>query len=466
MLTVLVQNPTEFSDYALDLLREQLGVSFAARPGQADSTPVDLYHGNDTSVACVIRIPDTGSYNETSIPLLPGGADRALASTADAPFPFDLFAAIRFWLADEANAAAPASAFDAHDLLLAAHSAQARLGVLDAPVVNAYLQLFRQFLQARLRVGASPWIPEGKRCVVVLSHDADTPIDPGDPRHAAWRARKSLRRGEVAQAGRHALSAAARAARWPLLRGERNWLFDELTRMESKLGFRSTFFFSARSRSDPHGSPYDESYDLDAPRFRRLLERLHAEGFEVGLHASYEARVDVRRLQEERERIECISGLRVLGNRHHYWHMRRPFWPTLDDHGSAGLAYDSSVAFDETSGYRLGFAFPCRLWNPLRGSCIQAIQVPTLLMDGGYFYRPGQTVDAVVADFARLLDNLKRFEGVAAINWHPRGAAPRTGARLLWGRAFQAILELLASDSEVAVQSFSQLLQIEQTRTA
>lgn len=460
--TAFLQNRSPFGDYLLGLLDEQLGVRFDTVP-QPNAEPVDLYHGNDHTVACKVRVPDVGRYTEATVPLIPTHADHARASDPSAPFPFDVFAAIRFWMADEANADAPPDAINDHDQLVAAASVQHRLGVLDVPIVNAYLQLFREYLRARCGVGVLRWIPNGKRCVVVLSHDADTPIDPADPRHAAWRAGNCLRAGDIAQAGRHAMSAALRAARLLRFRRERAWLFDELTGLEAGLGFRSTFFFCARSRSDPYGSPYDESYDIAAPRFRRLFDSLHRGGFEVGLHASYNARDDIRLLAEECESIERISGLRVLGNRHHYWHMKRPFWSTLDDHAAAGLVYDSSVAFDESPGYRLGFAFPCKLWNPLRQGRIEAIQVPTMVMDGAYFYHQGQTVDAVLEDFEKLLGNLKRFGGVAAINWHPRACLPLQGPFLEWGQAFTSILEMLAADREVAVQSTAELLGIEQT---
>lgn len=460
--SAFLQEPSPFRSYVLGLLNEQLGVRFDTRQ-DPHTGPLDLYVGNDDTVACKIRVPMVGRYTEATIPLVPSDSDHARALDPAAPFPFDLFAAIRFWLADEANADAPPEAINDHDQLVAAASAQYRLGVLDVPIVNAYLQLFLTFLQSRCGLGSLRWIPDGKKCVVVLSHDADTPIDPSDPRHAAWRAASSLRAGAVAQAGRHAGSAVVRAARLLRLRRERAWVFDELTDLEARLGFRSTFFFCARSRSDPHASPYDESYDIAAPRFRRLFSALHHRGFEVGLHASYNARDDVGLLIEECQRIERLSGLRLLGNRHHYWHMNYPFWPTLDDHAAAGLVYDSSVAFDESPGYRLGFAFPAKLWNPLRESRIEAIQVPTMVMDGGYFYRPGQTVDAVLTDFAHLLENLKRFNGVAALNWHPRACLPQDGPFLKWGQAFTAILEMLAADSDVAVQSTAELLGIEQT---
>ncbi len=74
-------------------------------------------------------------------------------------------------------------------------SAQEALGVREVPIVNAYLLHFRAWATQRTgAAGASP-LPPGKRCIVVLSHDVDSPIDPGSPRHAVELALANVRRG-------------------------------------------------------------------------------------------------------------------------------------------------------------------------------------------------------------------------------------------------------------------------------
>ena len=91
-------------------------------------------------------------------------------------------------------------------------------------------------------------------------------------------------------------------------------------------------------------------------------------GFGVRLHVGYGALADVRRIAAERERLEAVAGAPVRGSRHHYWHMTRPFWDSLDAHASAGLAFDSSVAFNSAPGFRLGVALPFQPWNPQEAS--------------------------------------------------------------------------------------------------
>jgi hypothetical protein len=161
-------------------------------------------------------------------------------------------------------------------------------------------------------------------------------------------------------------------------------------------------------------------------------------------------------MSDEMRALEAASGVAVLGSRHHIFHMKRPFWPTLAEHAQAKLAYDSSVAFNDRPGYRLGIAFPCYLWNPLSQERIGTMQIPCLVMDGGFFYHPNQTVDGVLQQMQELLGLLKRYRGVAAIDWHVRTSYPGSDAYRLWGETYLAILEMLAADGEVAVRSCAQ----------
>ena len=193
-------------------------------------------------------------------------------------------------------------------------------------------------------------------------------------------------------------------------------------------------------------------YDISFPRFRRILKQMIDEGFEIGLHASYNTWQGWERIAAERERLEQVAGQLVTGNRHHYWHMRHPFWHTLEAHERAGLRYDSSLAFNDAQGFRLGIAFPFHPWNPITARPVKTLQIPVMIMDGAYFVAQGLSIDESLEQFARLLDGLKRFEGVAAIDWHEYTSYPGSVWFKNLGEAYQAILKLLSADPEVGVQ--------------
>src|SRR5688572_5817396 len=99
-LTLLIENATPFDRYAVALLGEQLGVEFECVPQVRGVA--DVYYGNDTSVTSVLRIPRVTRYAESSVPGPPAEASCHLLRSCR-PFPFDILAAIRFWLADDGN---------------------------------------------------------------------------------------------------------------------------------------------------------------------------------------------------------------------------------------------------------------------------------------------------------------------------------------------------------------------------
>jgi hypothetical protein len=460
-LTVHADGAHPFVPYALRLAELAGGVHFAPVGEHDRAATVDVYYGSDHRRPCQIRIPYVPRYAVETVPSIPGRRAVEDAGDRDVAFPFDLFAALRFWLADEGNAVGQV-AYDKHGRIIADRSAQARAGVVDVPVVNAYLGLFRRWIERRTGLRTKSAIPPGKRCVVVLTHDVDNPVDPTDPRHRVWLASRDVRRGRPRRALRH-LRMAARIASRPVTPRPAARLFRDILRAEERVGVRSTFFFAPISTFSPLGHPFDVNYDLEAPRFRRVTRELVARGAEVALHVSYGAMADVRRIALERSRLEAVSGSAVIGCRHHYLHTSQPVWPSLEAHSAAGLRYDSSVAFQDEPGFRLGTALAAPLWNPRSNSVIRAIQVPLMAMDGHFYHYSHQSLEKTMEQVARLVDNLKRYEGVAALDWHEYTSSPESRTHGDWGMGYRAILDLLASDPEVSLMSCSEAIELSST---
>jgi hypothetical protein len=304
-----------------------------------------------------------------------------------------------------------------------------------------------------------PHLPERKRCIVVLSHDVDRPLDPLDLRPTLKLAAASLFGSARISSAWYGVTALGKGIHsLGTDRSARHWVFEELANEEQRRGFRSTFFLSPTSRFARNGSQFDVEYDIQEPRFRNVSRSLTERGFEIGLHVGYKTGANVRRLQNEKEMLEDVVDAPIFGSRHHYWHLGRPLWPALHAHGQAGLRYDSSTAFDEALGYRLSTALAFHPWNPELERPIDCVQVPTMLMDGAFFYEKGYSIEAALARVEALLDTLKRCEGIAAIDWHQETSLPKSKRFHRWGEAYLALLDLLAADSTVAVQTFAEVI--------
>lgn len=244
-----------FVDYAVDLIARATGIRLLAVP--ADGGRVDVYYGDDAGQPCLLRIPRVRRFTTATVPRLPDADGVRERATTSRDYPFELFSAVRFWLADEANADAPPDAFDEHERLRAERSVQEALGLREVPVVNACLLHFRAWAEARMGMTGVRALPPGKRCVVVLSHDVDSPIDPVSPGHAAgvaWSNVRAARKPILSVA--YAAGVAARALHWRAADpSARHRLFDAVMDAEEQCGFRSTFRRWSRSVNETGGSP-------------------------------------------------------------------------------------------------------------------------------------------------------------------------------------------------------------------
>lgn len=447
----VVSDDAPFLDHTLSWLSTILGIRFA-RIAAPDGDAPTIEYAASRNLAGALWIP---RHDDGSTPPLDPAA--LIGNRAD-DLSFDVFRAIRYWLSDAAHADASDEAFDRHGRLTYSNTIFATRDLPAIPIVNQYVNAFRAAVERKFAIQTKPLWPDGRKACVVLTHDVDAPLDPNTP--ATRRQLERLGGATALTRLRSSLRDTLRFARVPRrASADRHWLFEEIAEEESRRGFRSTFFFASRHFGMPQADrALDVRYDIAARPFRRLFPMLIDRGFEIALHASYNAHEDPAMFGEEIDRLERCSGVCPRGVRHHYWHLGRPVWPTLDAHASAGLHYDASLAFNEAPGFRFGVALPFHPFNPRAGRPVPTLQIPTMLMDGAIFYRP----DATAADGVRIagewIDRLVDAGGCGAIDWHVRTAFPGNRAFAEWGRAYLAILDALAARSDLFVTSCSDLL--------
>jgi hypothetical protein len=247
-------------------------------------------------------------------------------------------------------------------------------GVFRKAPVSALAHRLQRVLEPQVGPPGFPRWPGGARAAACAGHDVDYPevkrlVEP----------LRALRR----LGGRGAAPAVE------LLLGRRHhWHFDGWTRTERELGMRSAFYFVARPGSLLEyalGRP-DPFYDVGDARYRRLLSSLAGSGFEVGMQASYEAYRDQAVFRAEKAKVEEVLGAAVFGNRHHYWHLNpADAEDTLLIHEAAGLLYDSSLAFEQTIGWRRGLTWPFFPYSHRLRRPIRTLQLQTAWMDDQLF---------------------------------------------------------------------------------
>ncbi len=236
---------------------------------------------------------------------------------------------------------------------------------------------------------------------VNLSHDVDRV-------RKTYQYATDLRRGQFAQ------------LKGLVQRRDPFWAFDDITAVEDRYGVRSTFFFLEETISPTWTSPYSwmlafGRYSFDDPAMVEVIRRLDAEGWEVGLHGSYNSYRDLGLLRREKARLEEVLGHSVVGGRQHYLNLDVP--ETWQLHRAVGLAYDASFGHKRGVGWREG------RYHPFRDEASGVVVLPLAAMETNLF-AAAETWEGRWQRTLALIDEAEREGALLSVLWHQRMLNP------------------------------------------
>ncbi len=158
------------------------------------------------------------------------------------------------------------------------------------------------------------------------------------------------------------------------------------------------------------------------------------QGCELGVHG-IDAWHSVEKGRDELSRVAAVTSESGIGIRMHWLLRDENTFRILDE---AGYAYDSSVGYNETIGYRSGTT------QAFRPSGAQALlELPLHIQDGALFY-PGRLDLSEPEAWNRcktLIDNARVFGGVLTVVWHDRSHGPER----FWGDFYVRLVRALRS---------------------
>ncbi len=185
--------------------------------------------------------------------------------------------------------------------------------------------------------------------------------------------------------------------------------FKKIIEIEKKYNVTSSFFFLA-SNEDIFGKKY-------------LLEEIQDEihyildhKCEIGLHTGFFSFDNLEKIKIEKEKLEKISGKKVVGVRNHIYRFKIPkTWKLLNQ---AGFEYDSSLGYYDMIGFINGMCHPYKPYDILENKNIEILEIPTCIVDVTMFsYMKLNTVNAW--NFIKnLIDTVEKLGGVLSILWH------------------------------------------------
>jgi hypothetical protein len=302
-----------------------------------------------------------------------------------------------------------------YDRFPAASSLAYREGFLSTPIVDAYVELLWAACER-----AWPGLRRRPRVyTVLLTHDVDDPLATIG-RTPAFVARELagdvVRRRDIRLAARRAR--AVLAARRGDYRLDPHNTFDFLMDVAEQAGQRCAFYFlSHRAVTANAKVVHLTAHPAVQSQIRRVSER----GHEVGFHGGFGTYLDPVRTKEEFEYLVAVAQRRGVeqqrwGGRQHYLQWANPLtWRNWD---AAGLAYDCSVAYAESIGFRTGTCHEYQAFDVLDGRALNLHEAPFQVMDTtlfGYLRLAPADFSAAVLPIAA---ECRRYSGSLGMLWH------------------------------------------------
>ena len=443
MIRVAFDQPSEEAHWALGVLLTLLGLRWTNVPSDAEA---DLVYGRPraNARAAIWAGPQSGWDNPRPVvDRTRGSATVRLPSDQDASagqsatvVPFDaVYAAY-------ASLTAPWEAVDPADEVgcpIAATSWLAGEGLLERPLVHEYAAALGDALSAGGVSLAPPGAPS-----IVLTHDVDSNFG-----HLfARRESLSLLRRDLAAGEPAALRRVAGLVR--RLAGpyghDPNDRWNDWLELAGSRGGRPAFFVASYGLFDERSLRHDPPYDARHPDVRSALRELVANGAEVGIHFSLQARSSPEQVAAECERLSSLLNAPVRSARHHWWAVGQPAETVLAWQADAGIRIDCSLGYNDLPGFRRGIAAPFHPFDREVRQPLAVWELPTVAMDLALY--DGRRAPEESAELLqRLLDTTRRIGGALVVDWHAHALNPNrlNGA----GAGLRALLASPAAEQVV-----------------
>ncbi|MBP7827267.1 MAG: hypothetical protein KA236_12015 [Verrucomicrobia bacterium] len=260
----------------------------------------------------------------------------------------------------------------------------------------------------------SPW-PQHAPFALFLSHDVDQIHDRelfrllADGNHI----RRMLLNGERGSIGL-ALRRMGRALfrPKPAIRD-----FETLVAIESRYGFRSTWFLL----HDKYWARQGARYAFTDPEIKAIVQLLLRTGNEIGLHGGYYRFNNAAAYRESRDAVAAVFGVQPVGIRNHL--LRFSGAATWRAQWEAGLAYDATYGWADRLGCRHDVPFPFFV-GVAGGRATGAsgagdlLELPLTVMDVTLFRYLGLSGERALAQAWEAVQAVVQQGGLVSLLWH------------------------------------------------
>ncbi len=187
------------------------------------------------------------------------------------------------------------------------------------------------------------------------------------------------------------------------------WKIDDIINIEEKYGVKSTFFILNESikfnvlKPSTFVLAYGR-YSIYNPRLVDTIKWLDKNGWEIGVHGSYNSYKDKDLLQKEKETLEDIVGHEIIGIRQHHLNLNDQTWKIQNE---LGFKYDSSY------GSNMYCGFLNNQFNPFYPKNTNILVIPQVIMDICLMRNQNY-----IEEITKCLDLAEDNDAIVVVNFH------------------------------------------------
>lgn len=304
----------------------------------------------------------------------------------------------------------------------------------DKPFVNLiFKDLESWLLKSRKRIDLN----FSQKAKVELSHDLDYLYKTPQLRlkQSAFKAIRTLK-----ASGTNDFIDELKATSSFFLKSSDYWMFDYWRSFEIDNDVRSVFYVYANEGriKSPRSWLIDPSYNVRSNfRLQEQLRALHNEGFQIGLHGSFNSAKSLDLLSREKEVLECALGLAVNKTRQHWLNYFENRTPYIHE---KLFKEDSTIGWNNIMGFRAGVASRYRPFDHKNNRAFDYYIIPQIIMDSHLFdYNEGTESESL--EFAiKILQSTEGLKNIHySISWHPRTAHSDYG----WQNSYEHLVKYI-----------------------
>jgi peptidoglycan/xylan/chitin deacetylase (PgdA/CDA1 family) len=198
------------------------------------------------------------------------------------------------------------------------------------------------------------------------------------------------------------------------LRSNPYWTFEKIMEIEVRNNVRSTFFFLNETKKHQIFNPSTYKltlgrYNIHEQKIVDIIKKLDKNGWEIGVHGSYDSYQKKDQLLKEKEELEKILNKKIIGIRQHYLNLKIP--ETWKYQREVGFKYDSSYGYKNRVGFKNGKYFPFHPFND------DFLEIPLIIMDG-FLFQGNVNMKDCWDKCKEIIRKAEKRNGLVTIVWH------------------------------------------------